>query len=114
MCTKLNTTRGCGLTFELSLFALVLLISGCVAVASCAAVIHTWTLRARLLEQEYRLDIIEGTLQREVKARAGAERWKKPAKDEELVKELLGKAAAPARPLNWWERPELPRSVDVK
>jgi hypothetical protein len=96
---------------EIGLFALILLITGCFAAGVCAAVIHTWNLKAHILDLEMRLSIVEGNLTREVKARAGQERWKQPAKDQALVSELMSKAAPAARQMNWWERPDLPRSA---
>lgn len=95
---------------ELGIFALILLIGGCIAAGVCAAVVHTWSLRASLYDLQDRLAIVEGALQREVKARAGQERWKKPDKDKELIGELVNSPQAPARKLNWWEV-NLPRSA---
>lgn len=103
MCTKLNTTRGCGLEFQLSIFSLILLVTCCIAAGVVAGVVHTWSLRAHAYSLEDRLSIVEGTLAREVKVRAGQERWKKPDKDAELVKSLATIPIAPARKLNWWE-----------
>lgn len=88
--------------FELTIFALILLITGCIAVGVVAAVIHTWSLRALAFSLETRLGMVEGTLSREVKARAGQERWKKPDKDIELLKEATSQAQ-PVRKQNWWE-----------
>lgn len=87
---------------ELSYFAVFLLISGCIAAGVTAAVIHTWSLRAHAYSLETRLSVVEGTLQREVKARAGQERWKKPAKDDDLAAALLAAAKPPPDIRPWW------------
>lgn len=86
---------------ELSYFALVLLISGCIAAGVVAGVIHTWSLRARLFSIENQVEVIAGRLTSEVRARAGQERWKKPDKDAELMANLLQTPAG--RKKNWWE-----------
>lgn len=84
-------------------FAVVLLIVACVAAGVVAGVVHTWSLRARVYSLEDRVDRMEGNLSREVKARAGQERWKKPDKDEALLAAM--RTAQPQnRMLNWWER----------
>lgn len=85
---------------EFSYFGLILLVSCFIAAGVVAGVVHTWSLRARTYSLEDRVDRIEGNLSREVKARAGQERWKKPDKDLEL---LNAANAVPARRLNWWE-----------
>lgn len=95
---------------ELSIFALILLVGGCIAAGVCAAVIHTWSLRASLYDLQSRLEVVEGNLLREVKARAGQERWKKPEKDKELMAELVNAKSSPQKRLNWWET-NLPRSA---
>jgi len=95
---------------EISYFALFLLLASCIAAGVVAAVVHTWSLRALLYSIDTRLVVVEGLLQREVKARAGQERWKKPAKDEELVKELLKQTVQPpAYKGPWWTNPNLRR-----
>lgn len=86
---------------ELSYFALVLLISGCIAAGVVAGVIHTWSLRARLFSIENQVEVIAGRLTSEVRARAGQERWKKPDKDAELMANLLQQPQV--RKKNWWE-----------
>jgi Flp pilus assembly protein TadB len=88
---------------ELSYFALFLLFIACLAAGVVAGVVHTWSLRARTYSLEDRVDRIEGNLSREVKARAGQERWKKPDKDTELFKAMAAQPS-PNRTLNWWER----------
>lgn len=96
---------------EWSSFAVTLLIVSSVAAGVTSAVVTTWSLRARAFSIEDRLAVVEGTLQREVKTRAGQERWKKSNKDEELARELLAnKNPAPVQ-RNWWET-TLPRSAN--
>lgn len=63
-----------------------------------------------MYEVSDRLTVLEGTLTREVKARAGAERWKKPDKDKELISELVAQTPAQVPKMNWWQT-GLPRSV---
>jgi hypothetical protein len=108
VCAKLNTTRGCGLVLELGYFGLIVLISCCVAGGVCAAVVHTWSLRALTYDLSNRLAVVEGTLTREVKARAGQERWRKPDKDAALAESLIQQPVQ--RKLNWWQV-NLPRSA---
>jgi len=98
------------MTLELGFFALILLITACIAAGVTAAVVHTWSLRALAYSLETRLAVVEGTLTREVKARAGQERWKKPDRTDELVASLAARPAVPERKANWWET-GLPRSV---
>lgn len=87
---------------EVTYFALLFLVLGCMAAGVVAGVVHTWTLRARVYSLEDRTDRMEGNLLREVRARAGQERWKKPDKDLELLKAAT--AAQPVRKSNWWEQ----------
>lgn len=89
---------------ELSYFAIFLLFLSCLAGGVVAGVVHTWSLRARTYTLEDRVDRIEGNLSREVKARAGQERWKKPDHDAATMA-LLQQSAVPARKPNWWESP---------
>lgn len=88
-------------------YAVLLLIAAVIAVGVVAAVVTTWGLRARLYSLEERMELVEGGLLRETKARAGAERWKKPDKDAAILAELQ---TAPAKRRNWWEL-NLPRQV---
>jgi hypothetical protein len=87
---------------ELSYFALVLLISGCIAAGVVGGVVHTWNLRARIFSLENQVEVIAGRLTSEVRARAGQERWKKPDKDAELMANLIQQT--PSRKKNWWEQ----------
>lgn len=91
------------MTFQLTIFALILLVTGCIAAGVVGALIHTWSLKALAFSLEVRLGVVEGTLQREVKARAGQERWKKPDRDLEL---LAAAQVVPVRKKNWWENVE--------
>jgi len=96
---------------EWSVFAGILLVASCVAVAAVAAVARTWSLHSRLYSLEDRMAVVEGVTQREVKIRAAQARINKPNKDEELASALLApQAQAPAKKMNWWET-NLPRSV---
>jgi len=88
---------------DLSYFALLVLVVSCIAAGVVAGVVHTWTLRASLYDLQSRLEVVEGNLLREVKARAGQERWKKTDKDAELIKALQPTQPAPQRRYNWWE-----------
>jgi hypothetical protein len=93
---------------EISYFALFLLSIACIAAGVVGALIHTWSLRAVTYSLDSRLSVVEGNLLREVKARAGQERWKKPDKDAALASELI----TPTKPrLNFWQT-NLPRAVE--
>ena len=100
---------------ELSYFALILLVTCCMAAGIVGAVVHTWSLRARTYSLEDRLAIVEGTLQREVKTRAGQERWRKPTKEEEAIALALATPPPPPAPAykNWWENPSLKKGAYV-
>lgn len=100
---------------ELGYFAVFLLITAGVAAGVVAAVVHTWSLRALAFSLSTRLDVVEGTLSREVKARAGQERWKQPAKLEAELAATIAATSIKTQPKkNWWERPDLARSVPAK
>lgn len=89
---------------ELSYFALFLLGLSCLAAAITGAVVATWSLRATLYDVSSRLEVVEGNLLREVKARAGQERWKKPEREKaELEALIAAKPPTPQRRFNWWE-----------
>lgn len=91
-------------------YAVLLLIVSAIAVGVVSALIKTWSLHARTYSLEDRISVIEGTVTREVKIRAAADRWKKPDKDEALAASLL--ASGPkTRPMNWWENPELKKGA---
>ena len=93
-------------------FATILLIVSCIAAGVTASIVTTWTLRASLYSLDTRVSIVEGTLTREVKARAGQERWRKPTKDEELVAAALANPAPqPAMP--WYMNPALKKGAYV-
>jgi hypothetical protein len=100
---------------ELGYFALFLLLTGCIAAGVIAGVIHTWSLRAVTYSLSARVDVVEGILSREVKARAGQERWKKPAVSAAQLQAELAAIAPPvaARPVNWWENPNIKKGAHV-
>jgi len=89
---------------EIGYFALFLLVVAAIAAGVVAGVVHTWTLRASLYDLQSRLEVVEGNLLREVKARAGQERWKKTDKDAELIKNLAAPPIQSTVRYNWWER----------
>lgn len=94
-------------------YALWVLILGSVAVGVAGAVARTWSLHSRLYSLEDRVAVVEGNLNREVKARAGRERWQSPKKDDALLAALSAKPE-PVKP--WWEMipSTMPRSYDGK
>jgi hypothetical protein len=89
---------------EWSFAAVTLLIVACIAVGVTSAVVCTWRLRLTLLELSDAVIVLQGIQNREVKVRAGQERWKKPDKDHALAQDLLMQGQPVQRPLNWWER----------
>lgn len=100
---------------ELSIFGVILLVTCCMAAGIVGGVVHTWKLRAVSYSLDTRLAIVEGLLQREVKARAGQERWKKPSRDEEALALAATLAAhnAPQAPKNWWDPPGVKKGAYV-
>lgn len=100
---------------EIGYFALFLLFSGCVTAGVVAGVVHTWSLRAVTYSLSARVDVVEGILSREVKARAGQERWKKPALTAAALQAELESISpsAPVRTKNWWESPHLKKGAHV-
>jgi hypothetical protein len=98
---------------EWSFFTLILVATCSVALGVCAAVINTWSLRSRLFSLEDQVAVMQGTLQREVKTRAGQERWKKPSLEEQML--LAGQTITPPqKKFNWWENPALKRGAYEK
>jgi hypothetical protein len=95
---------------EWSFAAITLLIVACIGAGVTSAVVATWRLRVDLYSLQDAVTVLQGIQTREVKVRAGQERWKKPAKDEELARELLGMNAGNQRPKNWWET-NIPREA---
>jgi hypothetical protein len=95
-------------SLELAIFLLF-----CVAMAASilGGVIRGWSILSRLYSLEDRVAVAEGTLLREVKARAGQERWKRPDKDIMAVDQNVLKQAAPANPFASHLH-NLPRSYD--
>lgn len=90
--------------------ALIFLIAAALSGGILGAIIRAWSIHSLLYSLQDRLLVVEGVTQREVKIRAGQERWKRPAKDEELARELM-KNAAPAVAYQgpWWTNPALKR-----
>lgn len=93
---------------ELALYMVVAL---CTGAAVAGALARTWTLHSRLYSLEDRCAVLEGTVNREVKIRAAAERWKAPAKDEANILEKLQTAVAEKPNGPWWKRPGLKRGA---
>jgi hypothetical protein len=100
---------------ELGYFALFLLLAGCLSAGVVAGVVHTWSLRAVTYSLSARVDVLEGIVSREVKARAGQERWKKPAATAAALQAELAAIAppSPVRQPNWWENPNLKKGAHV-
>ena len=84
--------------------ASLLLIGSAIAAGVVAAVVRTWALHRRVYSLEDRLAVVEGVLTREVKTRAGQERWKKPDPQAALLSTLTTATPAGRKP-NWWEVP---------
>jgi len=88
--------------------ALTLLITSIVAGAVAGALVRTWSIHRRLYSLEDRLLVVEGVTQREVKIRAGQERWKRPSKDDEALAAALALSSrAASAKLPWWKNPDL-------
>ena len=98
-----------GLSLEAAIFLLF-----CVAMAASVlgGVIRGWSILSRLYSLEDRVAVAEGTLLREVKARAGQERWKRPDKDIMAVDPNVLKQAAPPANVFASHLHNLPRSYD--
>jgi len=93
-------------------FVTILLIVSCIAVGVTAAIVTTWSLRARIYSLEDRTNIVEGVTSREVKIRAATERFRKPSKDEEAIAAALSNPA-PAASVAWWNNPALKKGAYV-
>lgn len=104
-----------GISLEAAIFLLF-----CVGLAAgtLGGVIRGWSVLSRLYSAEDRLAVVEGTLLREVKTRAGLERGKNLNKDVHQVDAQILKQAAqtpPAAPAPFWTNPmHLPRAYDGK
>lgn len=93
--------------------AFFLLLASTIAVAVTSAIVTTWSLRARLYALEDRCNVMEGTVQREVKIRAAQDRWsKKPSKEEEMIAAAMANPAPPVA-VNWWDAPHLKKGAHV-
>lgn len=90
--------------------ALLVAIALCIAAGVTGALIRSWSILSRLYSLEDRVGIIEGTVTREVKVRAAAERWKKPSKDEAAIVAALEAPPEPKIQKAWWENLGAPRS----
>lgn len=86
-------------------YAVLLVVVGSIAVGVTAAILRTWFLASRLLVLENAVAILEGTVQREVKVRAGMMRQQQRASTDELVlAELQAKKLPPERKAPWWTK----------
>lgn len=88
---------------DVALFLIILASVGAGVAGSLAA---TWGLRRRTYSLELEVAYVSGILQREVKARAAGERWRKKDELEERVEELvnLTTPGAPAQKVPFWQR----------
>ncbi len=85
-----------------SLFVLLLVVTCSIAAGVVGAVVNTWKLRSTVLDLQDRLALLEGAHIREVKSRAGQERWKKPDQNLQILEAM--KTAPTGRTPNWWEK----------
>jgi len=86
-------------------YAVLLVIVGSIAVGVTAAILRTWFLSSRLLVLENAVAILEGTVQREVKVRAGMMRQQQRASADELVLAELQSQKLPAEKKQpWWTK----------
>lgn len=92
---------------------LYVVLSLCTGVAVLGALARGWSLHSRLYSLEDRINVIEGTVTREVKIRAAAERWKKPAEEDSKILEALKTPAQPTASVPWWKNPNLKRGAYV-
>lgn len=95
-------------------YALYLLIAGGLGVSTAAALVRTWSLHSRLYSLEDRCNVLEGTVQREVKIRAAAERWKRSDRDIEMVASAVGGGADSSPKIPWWQKPNLKRGAHLE
>lgn len=93
-----------------SQFALLLLVTCVIAGGVLGALIRAWSILSRLYSLEDRTNIVEATIQREVKIRAANSRPIRTDKDILKVDETaIAQSAQSAAP--WWSNPwKLPRS----
>lgn len=90
---------------EITYFALIMLFGGCLSAGIVAGVVHTWSLRAKTYSLESRLSVVEGNLLREVKARAGEQRWRKPNVEELAVEQALKNPPPQRFKAPWFKNP---------
>lgn len=108
----MDTHNILGLSFEIALFVLIVV---ALTASVLGGVVRGWSILSRLYSLEDRIAVAEGTLLREVKTRAGQERWKRPDKDVMQVDMQLLKPAPPAPPVPFWHNPQgFPRAYDGK
>lgn len=76
----------------------------CLGLGALGSIAGTWTIHGRLYSLEDRLNLVEGSLLREVKSRAATARWQKVNQDEEAIAAALANptASAPRKP-KWFE-----------
>lgn len=92
-------------------YGLLLLIALALGGGVLGAVLRGWSILSRLYSLEDRISIVEGNLTREVKIRAGVERWRRPKGDELAVEAALQNPAPQKAPSPWWMNPgNLPRA----
>jgi hypothetical protein len=94
--------------------AIFLLFSAALAASVLGGVIRGWSILSRLYSLEDRVAVVEGTLLREVKTRAGLERGKNLARNvHEIDPKILEQKPAVTQP--WWTNPQgIPRAYDGK
>lgn len=92
-------------------FAVILVLVASISVGVVAAVVRTWSIHSRLYSVEDRVNVLEGNLSREVKIRAAAERWKKPAQEELAILDAMKNAPVQKASLPWYKRQGLKRGA---
>lgn len=86
--------------------AILLLLAAAAGAGFLGAFLRSWSFHSRLYALENALAVVEGTLQREVKARAAGERWKKKdLLDETIEAAVIDQGLAEKRkPQFWWQK----------
>lgn len=95
--------------------AFLALIAAVVAAGVLSAAVRAWSILSRLYSLEDRVNIVEGTLQREVKTRAAGVRWSKRDAEQAILEAAL-ENPKPQSALPWWAAAakQFPRSVAPK
>lgn len=83
---------------------LAVLITGVIAGGVLGALARAWSIQSRLYALENALSVVEGTLQREVKIRAAAERWNKKNPLDDSIAAALKAEPEPKQQKFWWQR----------